>query len=123
MCVQIQFAEFSRKGDNAKLAALLRSNFDEQTTAWLLREMGENRRKEVQVEKSYSFPDLAALAMAEPSHAERLAQLRRAKSSCGTHDYLGSPALITKLSSRAELLADDMAALSVGEGAAAPEPA
>lgn len=54
---QIHFVNFSRR-DNSKLEGLLARYFDADTTAWLLREMGENRNKSVALSKAYSYPDL-----------------------------------------------------------------
>ena len=44
--------------DNSKLEGLLGRYFDGPTTAWLLREMGDNRQKGLALTKAYSYPEL-----------------------------------------------------------------
>ena len=122
---QIHFEDYSRKGGNVQLEALLRAAFDAETTEWLLQEMAENRDKCVAPEKTYSYPDLSLLATAKTSseqqqrEAERRAALRRSKSSCKAHDHLGAPPLLSTLSGKPELLLDHVAALSLQDAVSA----
>jgi hypothetical protein len=54
---QIHFVDF-KKGADTKLGRLLARYFDAPTTAWLLREMEDNRDKGLAASKAYSFPQL-----------------------------------------------------------------
>ncbi|KAL4428215.1 hypothetical protein ABPG75_002304 [Micractinium tetrahymenae] len=111
---KIHFVNFSKK-DNSKLEGLLGRYFDADTTAWLLREMGENRNKSVALSKAYSFPDLSKLAAEGRGAPDVVAaqEARRAQSTCG-HDHLGSPAFLDKVEGQPDLLLPHLHNLSLG---------
>ena len=52
---QIHFCQFSRKGGNEKVQALLLRHFDPETATWLMNEMAENREKALAMSKAYSY--------------------------------------------------------------------
>jgi hypothetical protein len=103
--LQIHFVNFSPK-DNSQLEGLLGRYFPPPTTAWLLREMADNRQKGLAVTKAYSYPDLRWAGgrvggcrrcrheyKPQCSKHVRVAELRLVLARCceGSHTFLTAP--------------------------------
>ncbi|KAI3428661.1 hypothetical protein D9Q98_007484 [Chlorella vulgaris] len=113
---KIHFVDFKQK-DNSKLQGLLARYFDAETTHWLLREMEDNRDKELANSKAYSYPELSKLATAGQAASDVAAarQLRRRRSTCKSHDHLGSPAFLEAVDGNPDLLLPHLQLLSLDD--------
>lgn len=113
---KIHFCQFSRKGGNEKVQALLLRHFDPETATWLMNEMAENREKALALSKAYSYQDLAALAHGPGDASVALAAERRRTSGGATgHDHLGTPRMLSSLGGKPELLLPHLQALRLGD--------